>query len=282
MSDSDIFITKKPNSEILRKHISFYYFHQYFEKDKVRKIVFYPNIINAVTIYKNSYLVFKHKNVSITKQSQVEEYNLFYAGIRKLIGIAEMETPFDKIGAVFEPLGIHHFTEKTYQEILPSKFDCVFTEFNADIFPILDKVYHTFDLDERVRILDEYFLSKLNDFEEKTVEKAIELVAKNNQKFKVSELAEELNISQKTLNRKFQKQLNCTVKDYLEIAQFRKSFNHFPNQNPSIKLTDLAYKFDYYDQSEFIRQFKKITGINPKKLFQNVENLGEEDIFWGK
>ena len=182
----------------------------------------------------------------------------------------------------FEPLGIHHFTEKPYLEILPNKFDCVFTEFNADIFPILDKVYHTFDLDERVRILDEYFLSKLNDFEEKTVEKAIELVAKNNQKFKVSELTEELNISQKTLNRKFQKQLNCTVKDYLEIAQFRKSFNHFLNLNQSIKLTDLAYKFDYYDQSEFIRQFKKITGINPKKLFQNVENLGEEDIFWGK
>ena len=91
-----------------------------------------------------------------------------------------------------------------------------------------------------------------------------------------------LKISQKTLNRKFQKQLNCTVKDYFEIAQFRKSFNHFLNQNQSIKLTDLAYKFDYYDQSEFIRQFKKITGINPKKLFQNVENLGEEDIFWGK
>ena len=282
MANSEIFITRKPESEMLQKHISFYYFHQYFEKNQVRKIVFYPNIINAVTIYKNSYLIFKHKNVSITKQSTSDEYNLFYAGIRKLIGVAEMETPFDKIGVAFEPLGIHHFTEKPYQEILSNNNDCVFTEFNADVFPTLEKVYHTFDLDKRVKILDEYFLAKLNDFKDETVEMAIELVAKNNQKYKVSGLAEELKISQKTLNRKFQKQLNCTVKDYLDIAQFRKSFNHFLNSDKKDKLTNLALEFDYYDQSEFIRQFKKITGNNPKKLFQNVEHFGEEDIFWGK
>ena len=133
-----------------------------------------------------------------------------------------------------------------------------------------------------MKILDDYFLSKLNDFKEETIEKAIDLIAKNNQKYKVSGLAEELKISQKTLNRKFQKQLNCTVKDYLEIAQFRKSFNHFLNSDKKDKLTNLALEFDYYDQSEFIRQFKKITGNNPKKLFQNVEHFGEEDIFWGK
>ena len=282
MSNSEIFITKKPISELLGKYISFYYFHQYFKENQIKKIVFYPNLVNAVTIYKNSYLIFKQKNVSVTKQSASDEYNLFYAGIRKLIGVAEMETPFDKIGVAFEPLGIHHFTEKPYLEILPNKFDCVFTEFNADIFPTLDKVYRTFDLDERVKILDDYFLSKLNDFKEETIEKAIDLIAKNNQKYKVSELAEELKISQKTLNRKFQKQLNCTVKDYLDIAQFRKSFNHFLNSDKKDKLTNLALEFDYYDQSEFIRQFKKITGINPKKLFQNVEHFGEEDIFWGK
>lgn len=282
MSNSEIFITKKPKSELLGKYISFYYFHQYFEKDKVRKIVFYPNIVNAVTIYKNSYLIFKNKNSSITKPSIDDTFSLFYDGIKKNIGIAELETPFDKIGVGFEPLGIHHFTEKPYLEILPNKFDCVFSEFNADIFPTLNKVYRTFDLDERVKILDDYFLSKLNDFKEETIEKAIDLIAKNNQKYKVSGLAEELKISQKTLNRKFQKQLNCTVKDYLEIAQFRKSFNHFLNSDKKDKLTNLALEFDYYDQSEFIRQFKKITGNNPKKLFQNVEHFGEEDIFWGK
>jgi AraC-like DNA-binding protein len=282
MYNSEIFITKKPNSEIISRYISYYYFHQNFEKNKVQRIIFYPNTINAVTIYKNSYLVFKNKYISTTKPSKNEEFNLFYSGIKSQIGISEMETPFDKIGIAFEALGIHRFIQKPYQDVLSINDNCVFTEFNADIFPTLENVYATYDFNERVKILDEYFLSKLIDFNEKLIEQAIELIAKNHQKYKVYELAEELKTSTKTLNRNFHKHLNCSVKEYLDVAQFRKSFNHFLVGVEKENLTSLSHHFNYYDQSEFIRHYKKITGITPKKLFQNVKHFGEEDIFWGK
>ena len=282
MYNSEIFISKKPNSEIISRYISYYYFHQNFERNKVQRIIFYPNTINAVTIYKNSYLVFKNKYISTTKPFKNKEFNLFYSGIKSQIGISEMETPFDKIGIAFEALGIHRFIQKPYKDVLSKNDNCVFTEFNADIFPTLENVYATYDLNERVKILDEYFLSKLIDFNEKLIEQALELIAKNHQKYKVYELAEELKTSTKTLNRKFHKQLNCSVKDYLEVSQFRKSFNHFLVNIEKENLTTLSHHFNYYDQSELIRHYKKITGIAPKKLFQNVKHFGEEDIFWGK
>jgi AraC-like DNA-binding protein len=54
------------------------------------------------------------------------------------------------------------------------------------------------------------------------------------------------------------------------------------NNNQNSKLTDLAYQFNYYDQSDFINQFRKITGINPKNLFKKVKHFGNENLFWKK
>ena len=172
MISPDKFITKKPESEILRNYISYYYFHQNFEKNNVKKIIFYPNTINAVTVYKNSCLVFKNRYISRAKPSENKSFNLFYSGIKTQISISEMETPFDKIGIAFEPLGIHRFIQKPYQQILSKNQDCVFTEFNEDIIPILEKAYTTLNFDEKVKLLDEYFLSKLIEFNEKLIEQS--------------------------------------------------------------------------------------------------------------
>ncbi|MGY6560802.1 MAG: helix-turn-helix domain-containing protein [Luteibaculaceae bacterium] len=282
MDNSERFITKKPNAEIIARYISYYYFHQNFEKNRVQRIIFYPNTINAVTIYRNSVVVFKNKYISTTKPSVNEGFNLFYSGIKTQIGISEMESPFDKIGIAFEPLGIHRFINKPYQEILSKNEDCVFTEFNEDIFPTLEKVYATLDVNEKVKILDEYFLTRLTNFNEKIIEKAVELITKSHQKYKVYELASGLKTSTKTLNRKFYQYLNCSAKEYLEVSQFRKSFNHFLVGANKENLTSLAHYYNYYDQSEFIRHYRKIAGSTPKKLFQSVKHFGEEHIFWGK
>lgn len=278
--ETESFITQKPKSEVVKKYISYYYFHLITMPNQVKKIIFYPNTINAITIYKNSFLVFTDKFTSTTKPSDKEEYNIFYSGLKKNFAKAEMQSPFDKIGIAFEPLGINNFIKKPVSEAISKNNDWRFTEFGTSIHLTLDKVYATNDIDEKVKLLDNYFLSQLNTFHEELVEKSIQLITASSQKFKVLELANALTTSTKTLNRKFQKHLNCTVKDYIEVAQFRKSFNHFLNENKSEKLTNLAYQFDYYDQSEFIKQFKKITGINPKRLFKNIEHFGDEELFW--
>lgn len=277
---NEIFISKKPKSELLKKFISYYYFHSHEKANKKLKFNYYPNTINAITIYKNSTISFFEKYNSITKPTTGNNYIKIYSGLKRVVATTEIYTPFNKIAIAFEPLGLNSFIKNPINEMISKAENFIFSEFDPDIDVILNKVYLENDYDRKVEILDDFFVSKINDFNCEVTKNAIDLILSNNQKYKVSELSEKLNISSKTLNRKFNVYLNLSVKDFIEIAHFRKTFNHYLNNNNHNKLTDLAYQFNYYDQSDFINQFRKITGINPKNLFKKVEHFGNENLFW--
>jgi AraC-like DNA-binding protein len=280
--ESEIFITKKPKSELLMKFISYYYFHSSEKVEENIKFHFYPNTINAITIYKNSKISFNENFSSIIQPTKNKNYIKLYTGLKRIVGSTEIHTPFDKIAIAFKPLGLNSFINNPLQNIISERNNFTICEFDPEIDEILDQVYFENDYDKKVEILDFYFISKINKFRCEITEKAINLILKNDDKFKVIDLSKILNISSKTLNRKFNLHLNLSVKDFIEIAHFRKTFNHYLIHNQNNKLTDLAYQFNYYDQSDFINQFKKITGINPKNLFKKVEHFGNENLFWKK
>jgi AraC-like DNA-binding protein len=279
---SEIFITKKPKSELLMKFISYYYFHSSEKVDVNIKFHYFPNTINAITIYKNSKISFNTNFSSIIQPTKKKNYTKLYTGLKRVVGSTEIHTPFDKIAIAFEPLGLNSFINNPIQNIISERNNFFISEFDPEIDAILDQVYLLKDYDKKVEVLDDFFISKINNFRCEITEKAIELILKNDEKFKVINLSKILNISSKTLNRKFNLHLNISVKDFIEIAHFRKTFNHYLNNNQNNKLTDLAYQFNYYDQSDFINQFRKITGINPKNLFKKVEHFGNENLFWKK
>jgi AraC-like DNA-binding protein len=43
------------------------------------------------------------------------------------------------------------------------------------------------------------------------------------------------------------------------------------SKNENISLTELAYESAYYDQSHFISDFRKMTGLTPKQFFNDCE-----------
>lgn len=78
----------------------------------------------------------------------------------------------------------------------------------------------------------------------------------------------------------FQKHLNCSVKDYLSVVYFRRALEIY-NKSPEKKLLiDVALDADYYDQSEFISHFKKLTGFNPRRFFRKLVQYGKEETYW--
>ena len=273
------FSTRNTKSKFLKRYIEYYYFHSSTKNNESEKIVFYPNTLNALTIYHKSKLVFG-SNWSIAKAINKDCYNAYYAGLNKEFKISEMKSPFNKLGVVFKPLGINSFIDQPLEALISKTQNKKFTYFDNSFKDILPEVFRTNDLNERVDLLDRFFLSKHNHFENVLLQSAIELIEKSNIKYKVSELSELCNTTQKTLNRNFKKHLNCTTKVYLDIFQFRKSFNHFINHNGKYKLIDLTYEFDYYDQAELTKLFKRITGVNPKELFKGVQKFGDENLFW--
>lgn len=279
----ETFISIKPQSEILKKHIDSFYFHSADENEITKRIIFFPNLNNALTIYNNASL--KIKSIEPThvevEKTTYPNFAFLYGGIQHSYVVSEMHTPFDKIGIIFKPLGINHFTNcENLGRILKKNYS--FPYFEQSMHNTIIKLFNCSILEERIKLLEDFFLESFKeDFKELIIEKAIKIIENSNDKISVKDIAKQIHVSERTLNRKFQNHLNCSTKHYMKVFLFRKSLNQFYNKNKKIKLIDLALNNFYYDQPDFTKNFKSLTGRNPKEMFCKINNLGN-NIYWIK
>lgn len=273
------FITAKPKSSLIRKWIAYYYFHKDNSSDNHEKFIYYPNYLSALTIYKGSKATYEG-NASISLPDEDTAFYTAYSGIQNTPRIAEIKAPFNKVGIVFTTLGLNHFVRGPLSKYISHTDDKTFTYFQNDIFLACEKLYNTENIEEKVDILDEYFCSHYQGFHEIRLIHAISILSELDENLTVHELANRVGIHRKTLLRMFRKHLNCTVKDFVSIVKFRRALISYQNSVEKPKLTELAYEYNYYDQSEFIHHFKKTTGFNPKKFLTNLENIGDENTFF--
>lgn len=273
------FVTKIPKSDFLKRYIAYYYFDECSEFGVKKSFVYYPHYKNALTIYRNSRIQLNHTYSTTT----IPENGVYSFGFSKLISSAaeaELLAPFNRIGIVFQPLGLNHFLNRDLNEIICAPIIVEFDFFKASILPILEQLFDTESFDEKVEILDTFFLSRYIGFSDNKMEEAIMLLFDSEAKFTVEELADKLKISRKTLLRMFRKHQNCSVIDYMKLLQFRRSIELFQKSKSKTSMTDIALSTAYYDQSDFIKHFKKLTGFNPKSFFKNVSIVSDQGTFW--
>ena len=93
-------------------------------------------------------------------------------------------------------------------------------------------------------------------------QKLFDLIYNSNGAFSVAELSEKTLWSSRQINRYFNHQYGISLKAYCNILRFRASFQQikdgklFPEQN-------------FADQAHFIKEVKRLAGVNPKQLTQN-------------
>lgn len=84
-----------------------------------------------------------------------------------------------------------------------------------------------------------------------------------------SKTLQELNslspISQRQLERQFQKWLGMTAKEVERVLRVQQALKWL-KQNPKTELVDLAYTFGFTDQAHMTREFKQIAKITPKQF----------------
>lgn len=78
----------------------------------------------------------------------------------------------------------------------------------------------------------------------------------------VKELSESAYWSSRQINRYFKGQFGLSLKTYCKILRFRASFQH-------IKDGKLFPQQSFADQSHFIKEVKKLSGVSPKELKRN-------------
>ena len=93
----------------------------------------------------------------------------------------------------------------------------------------------------------------------------------------IPEIADKYGMNRKALYRLFIRELDCSPKKFIKILRFRRSLESYLQSN-QIKLTEAAVS-QFYDQSDFIKNVRKITTMTPKTLTRKISDL-ENTIFW--
>ncbi|MFT5601214.1 MAG: AraC-like DNA-binding protein [Flavobacteriales bacterium] len=273
------FISRSPKSEKLFGFISHYYFHESKNSNDQNAFFYYPNTKNALTIYKNSKLEVVQGSHTRTTPSD-PGYSFNYAQLFNSIGKAEIIGAFNRVGVVFEPMGLNHFVSEDLSNVINKGININFNYFKDSLSGVLDLVYSEENIEIKVELLDEYFISQFVGFKEKRLLQIRDMVIRSESKLTVNELSSQLDISRKTLLRMFKRHLDCTPTEYLTLMQFRKAIEIYNASKGDTSLTNVALDSLYCDQSSFIHHFKKVTNFNPKEFFKNVAQFGNHPTFW--
>lgn len=90
---------------------------------------------------------------------------------------------------------------------------------------------------------------------------------KNLEVIRVEELSQRIGISGTTMRSLFREHVGLTPKELIQIVRIKNTLAHQCNTEED--LTQLAYRFRYFDQSHFIHDFKRTIGMTPGEYFSN-------------
>jgi AraC-like DNA-binding protein len=104
------------------------------------------------------------------------------------------------------------------------------------------------------------------------VRRATQLMHNNGGNEKIIEIASELGISERTLGRRFERNVGVVPKTFSSILRFQTALNHLQARNFD-SLSGLAFDLGYADQSHFNRSFKLYTGTTPLEYLSKEGSL---------
>lgn len=140
------------------------------------------------------------------------------------------------------------------------------------------KIFSSSDANEQVNHLEDFFLEQpLPNLDELEVSREIcNYIYEKQGDINVKDLLERFPFSRQKLNQLFLKQTKNSIKEFATHTRLRAITSHQMN-HPNESLTSISYKFGYFDQSHFIKDMKKFTGMSPSE-FSKKNNLYHEQI----
>jgi len=262
----EIFETFKPKNSTVKKFISYYYL-DIKENNKVNTFTSFPHYNNSISIYKSH---LRSKKNEMVFNENLKPFQIFTPIRENTLKVTQLGK-VHRIVIVFHPLGINHFfTGIDFSSLL----------YNHNFFSEkeLSLLFSTNSIQKSTQYLDAFLEKRLKIFTNEILQKSIVSIFETTQDFSVENLSIKLNISRQHLNRIFKNHMGVSVKVFHKIVKFRKTLNKKLQSNSN--LTEIAYEFDYNDQSHLIKTYKSLTKNTPKSFFSKGTSIGNEDIFW--
>ncbi|NIG54158.1 helix-turn-helix domain-containing protein [Chitinophaga sp. Cy-1792] len=183
----------------------------------------------------------------------------------------EIITPasFRSVGVYFQPHALKSIFGYNAQELTDG---C--TEITGQLPEML---LNAGSIREQIDIIAAWLYEEIQQRENKTdadLYNALHRIVANAGNISLKTILDELQLSERSLERKFLQHIGMTPKLFARICRFQASLSQLRN-NQFSKLSDIAFEQEYADQSHFIRAFKEFAGASPNKYQRQSEEILE-------
>jgi AraC-like DNA-binding protein len=141
---------------------------------------------------------------------------------------------------------------------------------------ILPENYDSSRLDEYINSIQDFLVNVLPENSEYDKVRIVsETLTKQMGLVKIQTLAEKQFVSPRQLGRLFNARVGVSPKELASLIRFENIRDRI-YEHPAINLTQLAYEFNYADQSHFIADFKRFSGKSPGAFAKEMASLKRE------
>jgi AraC-like DNA-binding protein len=141
---------------------------------------------------------------------------------------------------------------------------------------IEERILNSTSSTERVAIIEQFLLQRLRRSRvfDQNARMASHLLSEQPNEECILQLARELKISLRQLERQFKTQVGMSPSQFIKIARFQKVLR-CKLVNPAVSFATLAMECGYYDQSHFSRDFKDLSGLSPGAYFGEEHSMAD-------
>jgi AraC-like DNA-binding protein len=114
--------------------------------------------------------------------------------------------------------------------------------------------------------IDAYYQKKKSDATIAIIPIAASIYALKGQ-IDMHSLAQMHNISLRTMERHFKKDIGISPKELTKIIRFQSALSRLKNKSATESIAGIASEIGYYDQAHMTNEIKKYAGLNPSQLY---------------
>lgn len=209
--------------------------------------------------------------ININKEWQLQSKGLVAGQIKKHFYL-ENTGRSGVFGIKLKPAALNHLFGLTMNELADKVIGI--EELNqSDLYQLNFAIISCSTYQEMLVVAEKELktISKSIRTKDETIDDIVESISNTNGTVTISEIQKKFFITERQLQRKFQKYIGLSPKFYSRIIRFNHIFQLLKEKRLSwLEITHLS---GYFDQSHFIRDFKAFTGEEPSNYFFDAPDM---------